>query len=231
MGLYKRLLVCLCAYLVSCCLTSIALAAHRNDIVGDSLGSRAITFAFLSTACPSGGGQPGTCVPQVAGTNVYCSDCAQTTPCLGSGTGAWATFLNGGWQCGPSVSPALVTPQCRTLTGSNSTFSIVPTLTAYPVTECLYWVLGTNATISNGIGFLGSPAPGWTYKIFIREPLVGGPFSFALSNGGANPFVLTSGCPSFPSMPTGAKHGIDAVIVFDAATTTLNVEACNTTGN
>lgn len=34
------------------------------------------------------------------GSLVYCSDCATTSPCTGSGTGAFAERLNGIWNCG-----------------------------------------------------------------------------------------------------------------------------------
>jgi len=35
----------------------------------------------------------------VNGRRVYCTDCAQTNPCAGSGTGASAQTVNGVWQC------------------------------------------------------------------------------------------------------------------------------------
>ena len=34
------------------------------------------------------------------GTILYCSDCAQTTPCAGGGSGAVASYVNGAWSCG-----------------------------------------------------------------------------------------------------------------------------------
>jgi hypothetical protein len=34
------------------------------------------------------------------GSILYCSDCAQATPCAGGGAGAMATYVNGAWSCG-----------------------------------------------------------------------------------------------------------------------------------
>jgi len=48
-----------------------------------TLGSS--TFASLGT--------------HVNGTEIYCSDCLQASPCAGSGTGAFAQRINGAWDC------------------------------------------------------------------------------------------------------------------------------------
>ena len=36
---------------------------------------------------------------EVNGLQIYCSDCQQTNPCVGSGTGAMATGIAGAWSC------------------------------------------------------------------------------------------------------------------------------------
>jgi hypothetical protein len=48
-----------------------------------------VTFATLPT-------------PPINGTVAYCSDCTQTNPCAGSGTGAMAQRINGAWNCSTS---------------------------------------------------------------------------------------------------------------------------------
>lgn len=58
-------------------------------------------FAYLGTACGTGsaGTQPPKCAPQSEGTRILCKDCAATLPCAAGGNGAYATRLNGSWNC------------------------------------------------------------------------------------------------------------------------------------
>lgn len=79
-------------------LPSVALA--RNDIQGDSLGTRSVDFTHLTTTCTGTDNKPGLCSPQDDGTAIYCIDCAQSVPCAGGGTGHWALHQGGNWECG-----------------------------------------------------------------------------------------------------------------------------------
>lgn len=94
------------AALMVCLLAGVAHA--RNDILGDSIATRAVTFANLTVACTPGAAA-GACAPQAAGTVVQCSDCQQTSPCAGGGSGALALHVNSAWQCttGAATTPTL----------------------------------------------------------------------------------------------------------------------------
>ncbi len=62
--------------------------ASTNTWTQTSAFLRTTTFTSLGTA--------------VNGNIVYCSNCAQTSPCTAGGTGAVATALNAAWSCGTS---------------------------------------------------------------------------------------------------------------------------------
>lgn len=62
--------------------------ATANTWTQESAFLRTVTFTSLGTA--------------VNGSIVYCSNCAQTTPCTTGGAGAVATALNAAWSCGAS---------------------------------------------------------------------------------------------------------------------------------
>ena len=78
------------------------------------------------------------------GSFVYCSDCALTNPCTGSGTGAQAERLNGAWSCAPLAvngNPAVLAYSVTTqsvdvpLTGSVGAVTITHAVTM-PSTGC-----------------------------------------------------------------------------------------------
>src|SRR6201999_3580624 len=54
---------------------------------GPVVASRLVTTTFASLGTPANGSVR------------YCSDCAATAPCTGSGSGAEASRVNGAWNC------------------------------------------------------------------------------------------------------------------------------------
>lgn len=65
-----------------------------------------VTFSQLSANAPDG-------------TELYCSDCAQATPCAGSGTGAHAARTNSQWEC--SAGGGTISGTANTLPKFNAT--------------------------------------------------------------------------------------------------------------
>lgn len=81
-------------------LAAVAVSAQVVDVVPRQLAPR--TFSALTPA---------------NGTTLYCSDCAKTSPCAGSGSGAMAKRKNGAWNCGFSKSGS--TSEVVTQSGAN----------------------------------------------------------------------------------------------------------------
>ena len=95
----------------------LAQAAIYNNTVTDAVTYRSVTFANLTVPCVAGHAVSGTCAPQTPFTTVSVTD-GQIGGgvCMGGGTGALATLINGQWMCtigatsgaGP-FSPSMVT--------------------------------------------------------------------------------------------------------------------------
>ena len=85
----------------------LAIVATAQGVLASRI--RIVTFANLGT--PADG-------------NVrYCSDCAATTPCTGSGTGNMASRVNGAWNCSVAAAGGSVTSIATTspITGGTIT--------------------------------------------------------------------------------------------------------------
>jgi len=75
-----------------------AVMAVVNDMA--QTGNLHATNLTLTNSAQIGSSTFATLGSGANGTLLYCSDCAQTTPCTGSGTGAMASYVNGAWSCG-----------------------------------------------------------------------------------------------------------------------------------
>ena len=79
---------CVTIVLMVLALCGAAWAGSESKPLALSYTSSGVTFANLPVL-----------PKQVNGTWTYCSDCAQANPCAGSGSGAVAVLINGGWDC------------------------------------------------------------------------------------------------------------------------------------
>ena len=79
---------CVTIVLMVLALCGVARAGSESKPLALSYTSSGVTFANLPVL-----------PKQVNGTWTYCSDCAQANPCAGSGSGAVAVLINGGWDC------------------------------------------------------------------------------------------------------------------------------------
>jgi len=108
------------------------------------------------------------------GTQIYCTDCTQTMPCAGAGTGGWALRLNGAWSCSsgggavgaaggalagtypnPTLAADQIDPNCDTYTivSTNAAFVAAATTADIPLFTLSQYSKILGVTVKHSVQF------------------------------------------------------------------------------
>ena len=198
---------------------AVGLAAQTTDV--SPRKQTGITFATLGTPAD--------------GTSVYCTDCAQVNPCVGSGGGAAAVRVGGAWQCaqnGSSVgAPTPVAGNPNTLGTTCTASSLNPSVVVVDTTtgdefSCNAtnpkWYLKLT-TLGTGPGYqlmtTGDPATGIASARPACTGAALGTFYWATDT-----LALTS-CPTETAVWTGKLNATQGVEIFSTTAKTKKTYA------
>jgi hypothetical protein len=131
------------------------------------LQSGPLTFSQLSPSGPNG-------------TATYCSNCQQTSVCVGGGGGAWAVYIAGVWTCATGTGATTTTLNVSQTIGQLAPTPACPfvlTSTAFPVSSAITF-LSTLGCTNTGVIYMmvnedwpqgGGPfgSTGWTGLLYI----------------------------------------------------------------